>query len=341
MSAPPVYGQPQQNGYGPPQQQPQYGQPQYQQPAANGGQPLGSPVQQAGSDDSGFFDGASGSPSLSWGKGKGFGEWKGGIYTGVITEKQSKNFDTKKPEFWESGDPMLDVVVELLSPDRDANNPLDDGRRRLFVPKRDTNVPDSMHSVVKEATRNGLHRGGQLWVCKVGTRRGEKNDRIVWAAQYTPPTSETLAILDRMPPQGVSQAGADSVQQAAQQEQSPFVGQQAPSQHQQPTAPPQYGQPQQYQQGPPAYGQPQYQQPAQGHVPPAHPTVGAIGYQQQQQQPVQSYEPPPANGQPQYGPPQQQGYPQGPPADQGQQPPQQYQQGPPAQTHNPYAQYQQ
>ena len=321
MSASPVYGQPQQNGYGPPQQQPQYGQPQYQQPAANGGQPLGSPVQQAGSDDSGFFDGASGSPSLSWGKGKGFGEWKGGIYTGVITERQSKNFDTKKPEFWESGDPMLDVVVELLSPDRDANNPLDDGRRRLFVPKRDTNVPDSMHSVVKEATRNGLHRGGQLWVCKVGARRGEKNDRIVWAAQYTPPTAETLAILDRMPPQGVSQAGADSVQQAAQQEQSPFVGQQQQG----------YGQPPAQQGPPPQQYAPVYQGP-QGPQPPSQ--YAAHGQPAPAQQAPSGY-------QPQYGPPQQQGYPQGPPADQGQQPPQQYQQGPPAQTHNPYAQYQQ
>jgi len=343
MSAPPVYGQPQQNGYGPPQQQPQYGPP----PTANGGQPLGSPVQQAGSDDSAFFDGASGSPSLSWGKGKGFGEWKGGIYTGVIAERQSKNYDTKKPEFWESGDPMLDVVVELLSPDRDANNPLDDGRRRLFVPKRDTNVPDSMHSVVKEATRNGLHRGGQLWVCKVGTRRGEKNDRIVWAAQYAPPTPETLAILDRMPPQGISQAGADSAQQAAQQEQSPFVGQQqAPPQHQQPAAPPQYGQ-----QGPPAYGPPAGtpagQVPSYAGAPAAsnQPQWGPAGPQGQAQQ----Y--PPTNGQPQYPGPvppaqptvgaigyqQQQGYPQGSPADQAQQ----YQQGAPAQTHNPYAQYQQ
>lgn len=330
MSAPPVYGPPQQgqpNSYGPPQGQPQYQQPSPPPPAQNGAQSLGSPVQQAGTDDSGFFDGASGSPSFSWGKGKGFGEWKGGIYTGVIKENQSRDYDTKKPEFWESGDPMLDVVVELLSPDRDANNPLDDGRRRLFVPKRDTNVPDSMYSVVKEATRGGFHRGGQLWVCKVGTRRGEKNDRIVWAAQYQPPTAETLAILDRMPPQGVSQQGAQSVQQ---QEQSPFVGQQVPQQQNS------------YQpQGQPVQGPPAGQQfPSYAGAPAAsnNPQWGPSGGPQEQ-----SYPPAAPQGQPNgYGPPQSQ--PQyGPPAGQ-QGPPQgqpQYQQGAPAQTANPYTQYQQ
>lgn len=320
MNAPVQYGQqPQQPQYqGPPPQQQQ-------------GAPLGSPVQQAGEDASGFFTGGSGSPGLGFPQGE-FQVWKGGIFTGQISRKQTTDINTRKPVFWEgSGNPMEDVVVELLTDMRDGNNPLDDGRRRLFVTQKDTNQADSMATVVKEATSNGFHRGGQLWLCKTGQRRGERNMRSTWAAQYYPPTPETLAILDALPPQGVSQQGADQVQQG-QQPQGPFVNGGQPNQ-----GPPQY-----QQQGPPTgpapqapppnQGPPQYQQ--QGYQPPqngGYPQQGPPQYQQQG---------PPAGPAPQYqGPPQGQqpnGYPQqgGPPPQQGN--PYQPTQGAPAQTPNPY-----
>jgi hypothetical protein len=354
MNAPVQYGQqPQyQQGPGPQygngqQQQPQYqgppngysqqgGQPPQQQPQ---GAPLGSPVQQAGEDASGFFTGGSGSPGLGFPQGE-FQVWKGGIFTGQISRKQTTDINTRKPVFWEgSGNPMEDVVVELLTDMRDGNNPLDDGRRRLFVTQKDTNQADSMATVVKEATSNGFHRGGQLWICKTGQRKGERNMRSTWAAQYYPPTPETLALLDALPPQGVSQQGADQVQQG-QQPQGPFVNGGQPNQ-----GPPQYQQ--NPQQGPPAgpapaapppnQGPPQYQQnPQQGYQPPqngGYPQQGPLQYQQQG---------PPAGPAPQYqGPPPQQGqqpnggYPQGGPPPQ-QSNPYQPTQGAPAQTPNPY-----
>jgi hypothetical protein len=332
MNAPVQYGQqPQYPQYqGPPNGYPQQA-PQQQQPPQ--GAPLGSPVQQAGEDASGFFTGGSGSPGLGFPQGE-FQVWKGGIFTGQISRKQTTDINTRKPVFWEgSGNPMEDVVVELLTDMRDGNNPLDDGRRRLFVTQKDTNQTDSLATVVKEATSNGFHRGGQLWICKTGQRRGERNMRNTWAAQYHPPTAETLALLDALPPQGVSQQGADQVQQG-QQPQGPFVNGGQP--HQGP--PPQQGPPvNQGQQQPQYQGPPQYQQnPQQGYQPPQNGSYqqGPPQYQQQG---------PPTGPAPQYqGPPPQQGqqpngYPQqgGPPPQQGNpyQPPTQ---GAPAQTPNPY-----
>jgi hypothetical protein len=344
MSAPPVYGQ--QNGYGPPangqqyQQPAQQGPPAYGPPAQQPAQAGPPPGQTAGEqNDASYFNGASGAPALGFPKGE-YGVWKGGIYTGRISTKQASTMKTEskpsEPRFWPSGEEVVDVVVEVLSADRDANNPLDDGRRRMFVTQENTNIPDSKASVTKAETAGGFHRGGQIYWCKVSQRMGSQNMRDVWACQYRPPTAETLAILDALPPQGISQAGADSVaasyQQPGQTAAGPFVApaQQGPPPQQyaqQPPAqqgPPAYGQP--APQGPPVYqGQPQYQQPAaaQGYGPPA----GQQGPPPQQyaQQPAQHGYGPPAGA---YGPP---------PAEQP--PAQGYpQQGAPAQTHNPYGQ---
>lgn len=311
MNAPVQYGQqPQYQGQQPNGYPQQGGPPPQQQPQ---GAPLGSPVQQAGEDASGFFTGGSGSPGLGFPQGE-FQVWKGGIFTGQISRKQTTDINTRKPVFWEgSGNPMEDVVVELLTDMRDGNNPLDDGRRRLFVTQKDTNQADSLATVVKEATSNGFHRGGQLWICKTGQRRGERNMRSTWAAQYHPPTAETLAILDALPPQGVSQQGADQVQQG-QQPQGPFVNSGQPNQ-----------------------GPPQYQQnPQQGYQPPqngGYPQQGPPQYQQQglPTGPAPQYQgPPPQQGQ------QPNGYPQGGPPPQQGNPYQQPIQGAPAQTPNPY-----
>jgi hypothetical protein len=342
MNAPVQYGQqPQYQGQQPNGYPQQGGSPPQQQPQ---GAPLGSPVQQAGEDASGFFTGGSGSPALGFPQGE-FQVWKGGIFTGQISRKQTTDINTRKPVFWEgSGNPMEDVVVELLTDMRDGNNPLDDGRRRLFVTQKDTNQADSLATVVKEATSNGFHRGGQLWICKTGQRRGERNMRNTWAAQYHPPTAETLALLDALPPQGVSQQGADQVQQG-QQPQGPFVNGGQPNQG----PPPQQGPPSgpAPQAPPPNQGPPQYQQnPQQGYQPPqngGYPQQGPPQYQQNPQQgPPNGAAPPQQGQQPQYqGPPPQQGqqpngYPQGGPPPQQSNPYQQPTQGTSAQTPNPY-----
>jgi hypothetical protein len=342
MNAPVQYGQqpqPQYQGQQPNGGYPQGGPPPQQQPQ---GAPLGSPVQQAGEDASGFFTGGSGSPGLGFPQGE-FQVWKGGIFTGQISRKQTTDIKTRKPVFWQgSGNPMEDVIVELLTDMRDGNNPLDDGRRRLFVTQKETNIPDSMASVVKEATSGGFHRGGQLWICKTGQRKGEFNMRSTWAAQYYPPTAETLALLDALPPQGVSQQGADQVQQG-QQPQGPFVNGGQPNQG----PPPQQGPPvNQGQQQPPQYqglpaGTPAGQVPSYAGAPAAsnHPQWGPAVAQQ-------GYQPPQNGGYPQQGPPQyQQQRPptgpapqyQGPSPHQGQQPNGGYPQGgPPPQQGNPY-----
>lgn len=334
MSAPPVYGQqpgygppPSQQNYGPPNGQPgpAQGQPQYAGPQQYGppaGQPqnygppnvaqgLGSPTQQS-DDASSFFDGASGSPAISFPRGE-YNVWKGGIFTGVIVKKQAKNFDTKKPDFWDSGDPVIDVVVEVLTQDRDGNNPLDDGRRRMFITQKDTHILDSMASVVKEATRQGFHRGGQLWLCKTTQRKGEKSDRNVWQASYIPPTADTLRLLDTLAPQGVSQQAADEVAAQASYsqpqggnpyQQGPQNGQAGPPLAY--NAPPQ-GQP--VYQGPPSQqgyqGQPGYQQEPPGGqaVPPGQwgQPAPQQGYQQQPAPEAQnpwSGQPPVYQGQP-------------------------------------------
>lgn len=87
---------------------------------------------------------------------------------------------------WDNGEPKMQIVVSLLTDERDPSIEEDDGRRRLFV-------KGQMMTAVREAVRAGggkLLAGGRLAVAYVGD--GEQKTRgfsppKLYKAQYEAP----------------------------------------------------------------------------------------------------------------------------------------------------------
>lgn len=130
-----------------------------------------------------------------------------------MKEVQRTNFDTKKPEFWDNGDPKMQYRVTLQTELRDTTNPTDDGRRDLYLDGRrkpnDNGTKSRLCAVldaVREVTGNTqLQRGGKLtvqWVSGMGFSGDPRN----YAAWYEAPamnlggTPQPAAVAPASPP---------------------------------------------------------------------------------------------------------------------------------------------
>lgn len=156
-------------------------------------QPIGQPYGQAPQTDS-FSLGGEGGNSFSFGP---QGSQPGASITGTVLdmkEVQRTNYDTKKPEFWDNGDPKMQYRVTLQTQLRDPANPHDDGKRDLYLDGRrkpnDNGTKSRLYAVleaVREATGGqNLQRGGTLtvtWVSGMGFSGDPRN----YEATYVPP----------------------------------------------------------------------------------------------------------------------------------------------------------
>jgi hypothetical protein len=171
------------------------------------------------------------------------GAQPGASITGTILdmkEVQRTNYDTKKPEFWDNGDPKMQTRITLQTDLRDPSVPNDDGKRELYLDGRkkptDTGVKSRICAVldaVREATGGtSIQRGGRLtvtWVSGMGFSGDPRN----YTASYAPPAMDLAGggASAQQAPQVVQQAPAQQYSAP----QAPAA--QPPVQPQQPVAP--------------------------------------------------------------------------------------------------------
>ena len=142
------------------------------------------------------FDLAGGNGGISFSFGP-QGSQPGASVTGTILDMKEvhrTNFDSKKLEFWDNGDPKMQTRISLQTQLRDPALPNDDGKRDVFLDGRkkpNDNGTKSRICAVLDAVRastggTSIQRGGLLtvtWVSGMGFSGDPRN----YEAAYQPP----------------------------------------------------------------------------------------------------------------------------------------------------------
>lgn len=126
---------------------------------------------------------------------------KGRTYEGVIVDDrwvQAREFGTREPKFWPSGEPLMISVFDLQTDEQDDSIEDDDGVRSLYVDKR------NMRSAIAEAFRAaGVKRGesvhgGTLKIQFVdyGEGANPQNPPKVFRAKFTKGSPAAAAVMD-------------------------------------------------------------------------------------------------------------------------------------------------
>ena len=136
--------------------------------------------------------------------GAGSAAWKfdepGTTHEGTIASppqaRQEREYDPNNPgggalKVFPSGDPIMGVVVEVQTTERDPSNREDDGRRTFYIEGR--YIKEAVKGAVRAAGAAGLEVGGKLSVTY--THREDpmdKRSRKFWAVTYTPAGNAAL-----------------------------------------------------------------------------------------------------------------------------------------------------
>lgn len=123
---------------------------------------------------------------------------KGTEHEGEILElamRQQLDIDTRKPLFWDNGDPKMQLVITVQTDERDNEIEDDDGRRRLYVKYK---MRDAISDAVREAdcVEDGLQVGGWLrvkWVKSEKAQNRAKSGAKLYEAEYEPPDPSAAA----------------------------------------------------------------------------------------------------------------------------------------------------
>lgn len=104
--------------------------------------------------------------------------------TVVAAEKtQQIDFKTKKPKFFDDGNPMMQAVITLQTDERDPSIEDDDGQRKVYV-------KGQMQAAVRDAVKASgakLDIGGTLAVQFYDEENtGKGNPKKLYKAQYKP-----------------------------------------------------------------------------------------------------------------------------------------------------------
>jgi hypothetical protein len=100
-------------------------------------------------------------------------------------EGQAKTFD--------NGDPMMQLIVQLATDERDPQDREDDGTRALYVK---SNMLNAVRDAVRKTGAKGLEVGGTLIVQYIGDgdkKRAAHSAPKLYAASYTPPVPQAAA----------------------------------------------------------------------------------------------------------------------------------------------------
>lgn len=131
-----------------------------------------------------------------------YGHTVAGLIVRPPQVRQQSDFDTGKPKFFDNGDPMMQIVVQVQTDLRDPNDPTDDGVRAFYL-------KGQMQAAVRDAVRavgaKGLEPGGHLairYIKDEPNSRGRGKDKKVYAAWYAAPAGQQAndALMAGSPP---------------------------------------------------------------------------------------------------------------------------------------------
>lgn len=95
-----------------------------------------------------------------------------------------------RPKTWDNGDPMMQLVVNLTTTERDPSIPNDDGVRAVYIKGQ---LQQAVREAVRRSGAPGLEVGGTLTVTYTGDGERKKaafNAPKEYSAQYVPATTE-------------------------------------------------------------------------------------------------------------------------------------------------------
>lgn len=145
--------------------------------------------------------------------------------------RQETEFGTQKPKFFPSGDPILGLLVDVQTNQRDASVDDDDGVRRFYIEGK--RLKDAVREAVRASGAPGLEVGGQLWVAFIGhgqpASAGISSPKL-YQARYVPAATAALQPQQQPPVQQPTYQAPPPVQQ--QHQQAPVQQQAAPPQQQ-------------------------------------------------------------------------------------------------------------
>jgi hypothetical protein len=147
--------------------------------------------------------------------------------TGTITVtpqlRQQTEYKTKKPKFWDDGQPMMQVVVTLQTSLRDPSVENDDGTRNVYI-KGD--MQRAVRDALRAAGAKGLEVGGTLTIVFVGEEPTEGDPKKLYQATYVPAAS---AYINNGNAQGQAQQQPDAWAGQVAQQGPPPTWAQAPA----------------------------------------------------------------------------------------------------------------
>ncbi len=114
----------------------------------------------------------------------------GRTYEGQILELrmvQQRDFATKKPKFWDDGDPMMQAAITIRTDERDENIPHDDGKRVVYAKAR---MRDAIREAVTVSGHDGPLVGGTLKVQYVGD--DDETRAKLYRAKFVPGVLEPV-----------------------------------------------------------------------------------------------------------------------------------------------------
>lgn len=164
--------------------------------------------------------GGSGSPAWKFDEP---GTTREGVVASPPQAKQEREYDPNNPgggalKVFPSGDPIMGVVVEVQTNERDPSNAEDDGKRTFYIEGR--YIKEAVRNAVRTSGARGLEVGGTLRV--TFTHREDpmdKRSRKFWTVTYTPAgnaalmTDTATAPAQTAPPVATPPAAAPPVQQ--------------------------------------------------------------------------------------------------------------------------------
>lgn len=113
-----------------------------------------------------------------------YGDRVWGVVMGQQTRQQT-DFKSKAKKYWDDGNPMLELVVTLLSEEHLDDN--DDGLRRLYISGQ---MQRAVADAVRKSGAPGLRDGGKLLVQYTGEgeAQGGLNPPKLYFAKYEAPS---------------------------------------------------------------------------------------------------------------------------------------------------------
>lgn len=102
--------------------------------------------------------------------------------------RQQTDFDDGKPKFYDNGDPMMHIVVQVQTAERDPLNAEDDGVRAFYIKAQ---MLQAVRTAVRVAGGKGLAQGGHLTIRyerDEPNSRGRGKDKKIYSAVYRLPS---------------------------------------------------------------------------------------------------------------------------------------------------------